>query len=525
MNWSLIGELIRLRYKLMWAKTRSRNGRIALFVIGYLVFLMVMLVLAFGGIGAGIAAIQSGRAQQVTEIVLSALFVNAVFATVIVGFGLSAAFSNTELRRYPLSARERFVARHFLGIVDPFWFFILALELGLAFGLFAWGSFPLWSGIPAALLLTVCSYLVAQSLSVWIDRLLARESGYAIVILLIVLVAMSPGITAAILRGNHAAVAKIFAVLWFTPPFGAAAAMTRGGSEMFLGFAIVIVWLVALLFTLAALERRPLAARKTVRTEGVEWDSRLDRIARVFGPRLAPLIGFWLRFYCRNSRFRVLYFLSLPMAAFLAFSISQPRRGGGSLFVGVFGAMSIVAFLGTARIAVNQYGYAGGALRRFFLFPTDPAASLRAGSYTALLFGAAWIPVAAIVWTIFAPRPLDAGMLLMPALNAVAVLFLFHGFALWTSLYSPKRGNYYKSFGNDLSLAGNVALIGTMLTCILLPQLLHKIAPWVLEPRNWWLSLAADALGLCFYLISLRAATALFPQRREALVAAIEGKS
>ena len=34
MNTALIGELVRLRYKLLWAKTRSRNGRIALFLAG-----------------------------------------------------------------------------------------------------------------------------------------------------------------------------------------------------------------------------------------------------------------------------------------------------------------------------------------------------------------------------------------------------------------------------------------------------------------------------------------------------------
>ena len=525
MNWSLIGQLIRLRYKLMWAKTRSRNGRIAIFFIGYLIFILVMLVLALGGIGAGVVAIQSGRAETVTQIVLSALFLNAILANVIMGFGLSAAFSDTELRRYPLTAPERFVARHFLGIVDPFWFLILALDLGLAVGLFAWGSFSLLTGTAAVVLLTLCSYLFAQALSVWIDRLLANESGYAIVILLIVFVAMAPSITAAVLRGNHAAVSKLLAILRFTPPFGAAAAMTHTGSDMFFGFAIVIVWTVALFAIVAALERRPAAVKKIVRTGGLEWDSRWDTIARIFGPRMGPLVAFWLRFYWRNSRFRVLYFLSLPMAAFFSFSVGQPRRAGGSLFLGVYGAMGIVAFLGTSRICVNQFGYAGGALRRFFLFPTDAAASLRAGSYTALLFGAAWIPVAAIAWTIFAPRPLDGAIVFMPVLNAIAVMFLFHGFGLWTSIYSPKRGNYDKSFGNDLSLAGNIALIGTILGCMLLPQLLRKSAPWVFDSRNWWISLVAAALGICFYLFSLRAVTTIFPRRRETLVAAVEGKS
>ena len=42
MNTTLMGHLIGLRYKLMWAKTRSRNGKIALFFAGYIVLILVV---------------------------------------------------------------------------------------------------------------------------------------------------------------------------------------------------------------------------------------------------------------------------------------------------------------------------------------------------------------------------------------------------------------------------------------------------------------------------------------------------
>ncbi|MBZ5586448.1 MAG: hypothetical protein LAQ30_30530, partial [Acidobacteriia bacterium] len=42
MNFELIGHLIGLRYKLLWAKTRSRNGKIALFMTGYLLLVGVI---------------------------------------------------------------------------------------------------------------------------------------------------------------------------------------------------------------------------------------------------------------------------------------------------------------------------------------------------------------------------------------------------------------------------------------------------------------------------------------------------
>jgi len=181
--------------------------------------------------------------------------------------------------------------------------------------------------------------------------------------------------------------------------------------------------------------------------------------------------------------------------------------------------------MGTSRIAVNQYGYVGDAFRRFFLFPTDPAASLRAGSYAAVLLGAAWIPPAAILWACFAPRPFDIRMIVMPVLNAITALFLFHGIGLWTSLYGPKRGKYDKSIGNDMSLAGNLAVIGTMLLCIFLPRVLYAVAPWTVSPENWWLALAPAILAVLFYIASLRGTTAVFPARREAVLAVVEGRS
>jgi hypothetical protein len=236
---------------------------------------------------------------------------------------------------------------------------------------------------------------------------------------------------------------------------------------------------------------------------------------------MAPLVGHWLRFYLRNNRFRMMYAFSLPLAAFLTYNLGQALHRTGSLFVAAVGALPIVAFLGTSRIAVNQYGYCGGAFRRFFLFPTDPAASLRAGSYAAVLLSAAMIPPAAILWAVFAPRPLDPRMVAMPVIDAVTVLFGFHAVGLWTTLYGPRRGDYDKSLGNDLSLAGNIALIGTMLGCLLVPMALGS----VVSPGNWWLAAPPAALAVAIYAASLRGASAAFPGRRERLLAVLEGKA
>ncbi len=158
MNLRLIEQLIGLRYKLLWAKTRSRNGRIALFLAGYLLLVALLALLTTGGAGAAIYAIRSGKGEQIARAVLGAIYLEALLASNILGYGMTAIFSDLELRRYPLAAGERRLTRHLIGIVDPFWFLFLFLELGLAFGLYGAGAGSFWFGLVAVLLLFVSNY-------------------------------------------------------------------------------------------------------------------------------------------------------------------------------------------------------------------------------------------------------------------------------------------------------------------------------------------------------------------------------
>jgi hypothetical protein len=199
-------------------------------------------------------------------------------------------------------------------------------------------------------------------------------------------------------------------------------------------------------------------------------------------------------------------------------------KGHDNLFVAALGTLPMVTFIGTSRIAVNLYGYMGDAFRRFFLFPTDPAASLRAGSYASVLLGGFALLPAAIAWAIFAPRPLDFRVIVLPVINGFTVLFLFNSAGLWTTLFGPRRGKYDRSLGNDMSLLGNIVVIGSALTCLLTPQMLRRLAPDLVSPDNWWMLLPA-ALAIVVYVASLRAAGALFTGRRERLLAVVEGKA
>lgn len=523
MNWKKIGDLIRLRYQLMWARTRSRNGRIALFITGYLVFAMVAALVGLGGLGAGIVAIRAGKAETVAQVVLAGLFINAVMATVLLGFGMSAVFSEGELLRYPLRGRERFLARHFLGIADPFWVLVLIVELGLVFGMFVLGSYSLLYGTAAALLLFVCGYLAARAVGAGIDGLMATRSGSGIVMLLIVAISILPGTIGPLLRTNPAVAKQILAILRFTPPFAAAAAMTHTSGTALAGLGLIVLWSIALALFLVWIERRPAPRQQAVRAAIAGKADLFDRLGGLFSPELAPLVGQWLRFFARNKRVRMLCLLSMPLAAYLTWNLGRLPRGHGDLFVAALGTLPLVTFVGPSRIAVNLYGYTGGAFRRFFLFPTDPAASLRAGSYASVLLGAFALVIGAIVWAVFAPRPLDVGVIALPVVNGITALFLFHSAGLWTTLYGARRGNYDKTLGNDMSLLGNIVVIGSALICLVGPQILRGTAPGLVSRESWWM-LPAAALAIGVYIMSLRAACSLFTGRRERLLAVLEGK-
>src|SRR5207249_3451761 len=123
-------------------------------------------------------------------------------STNILGFGLNAIFSETELRRYPLSAADRRLSRHLAGILDPFWFPSLALELGLAAGLYVEGAAGFWIATIAVLLFFVSNYLAARVVAVIIDQLIKRKGGGAILLGLIMLLALLPGVAGAFFKKN-----------------------------------------------------------------------------------------------------------------------------------------------------------------------------------------------------------------------------------------------------------------------------------------------------------------------------------
>ena len=523
MNTALIGQLVGLRYKLMWAKTRSRNGRIAIFLVGYLLLVLLISVLASGGFGAAMLAVRTGKAEKIAQGVLTALFLEGVLAANILGFGMSAVFADTELRRYPLTAQDRRMARHLTGILDPFWFLFLALELGLAVGLYVMGAGSFWFGLVAVLLLFIANYLLARVVGLFIDQLMQRKGGAPILLMLIMSLSFLPSMAIPVLKKNPAVVAAVTQRLQYTPSFGAAAAMIHPDMAGVSGLGVIFLWIAGLGAVLTWMEQHP-PRKKVEESVAIAWDSPFDQVGALFGPRMGPLVGHWLRFYGRNPRIRILYLISFPLLGFLTWQVGQ-RMGPYGLLISALGTFPMVTFLGTSRISVNQFGYVGGAFRRYFLLPVDPAATLRAASYAAVTIGGSLLPVALLAWTIFVPYPFDVRMPAMLICSGLTGLFLLNALGIWVTLFNPRKGNYNSNFGNDLSLGGNILLIGGMMVAMFLPRLIHKFQPALVSPESWWMYLPLPALALAFYLATLKSAGPLFVARREKLLAVVEGRA
>jgi hypothetical protein len=527
MDFELIGTLIRLRYKLLWANTRTRNGKIALFFAGYLLLVMVLALLGAGGLGAGQLAIRSGHAAELAGAILSGIFVQGLLASVILGFGMANIFSETELRRFPLRAAERRVTRHFIGIADPFWILFFILDLGIAFGLYLFGAGNFWSGLAAVLLLFVCNYIASRVLALLVQRLTSQKFGPILMLVLVICLGLLPTMLQPVFH-KHPEILEALKRIWqMTPPAAAGVAMTHVDFSALQALGLIALWTAALLALLLGLERMP---QKTavVHDTKVVFEDRMDRLGAIFGPKVGPLVAHWLRFYFRNNRFRTIYPLALPLAAFLMFFFSRQAEGKHSPFGGPFAialaVFGIIGFIGTGQFAVNQFGYVGGGFRRFLLLPTDPAAALRAGSYAFVSLSGALILPAAVLWVLFGPIRSTPQLLAMLVGCSVTSLFLFHGVALWTSILGARRGTFKQALGNDLSLAGNVAVLGGTFAWLFLPGLLIHGEAAAIVQSYWWTTLLLAGVAFAFYLASLRFTTSLFRARREALMAMMEGK-
>jgi hypothetical protein len=511
--------LLGLRYRLLWANVRSRKGKTVLFLVAYFFAILIIALLTMGGFGAAMAAIRLGKAELVARIVLGGFYLFGFFASVILGIGVNEVFSDAALRRYPLSAGARAVARHFTAFLEPLWIFLAAFNLGVAFGFCVFGVASLWVSALAAIVLTITNFLLARvaiGAFGWVMASRFAPLG------MLALVGSSLGLPQ--LARSQGFRSVVVALSSYTPPFAAARAMVGSqGLSSFLGVLLLLGWCAGLTVLLLALDRLPAPSRMIAGARAT-WDSPVDRIAALFGPSMAPVVGKTLCYFVRSPQTRYNYPLALPLVASIVGMRSHGQHGPMGPFLFALGAISLTGMMCTGALPLNIFGFDAAGFRRYLLQPVAPSMILRATSLAGLLPGATLIPVALFLWLVIQPVPTDALMMAMLTSSAVAGWLLFHTLGLWTSLLAPRPIEFNLQFGNKLSLAANVVMMGCFFgTFFLLPTGLYALGANTVM-RYWWVAPLIMFTTIGSYLLSLRTGGLVLAARRERILFLLEGR-
>jgi hypothetical protein len=518
--------LIGLRYRLIWAQARSRSGKLALFGVGALFAVLAAVVLGLGGYGVAAVAIRMHRVEFITRSVFGAVFVLAIVAAATLGLGVSAAFSDATLRRYPLTRRGRFLVRHLAGLLDPLWILVLVLDLGVAAGLAALGVTTWTLAVPVAVLLALSNYTAACVLVDLMDRLARSPTGrLALFALGLALLGVSP-VAPRHGPGGRGAPGTAFPVLWFTPPAAAAAAVagTTPGRSL-VGGLYLAGWFACLLAVLLVLERRPIRSR-TVPEAVATWNDASDRVAALFGPSLGPLLAKMIRYYTRSQHVRWNYPVTLPGLAtvtLMAARASGRTEDPMAVFFALLGGIAALGFCANGALSLNVFGFDGAGFRRYFMLPAPPRLALLAAGLVALAPAASLVPVVILAWLALAPIPTDARMLAMLLSSALAGLFLYQSLGLWASVLAPRPIPFAGRWGNRLSLPAGLVLMTGVCAFLGLPYAGVAFGAGLM--RAWWLLPLAALAGAAVFALTVRAGGAVLNARREQMLAVIESKA
>jgi hypothetical protein len=495
--------------------SRSGIAWLALVTFG---LLLVIMVVAVGGIGAIAGGVSAGRGEEIARIAFGALFLNMLISSTLLGFGLNQVFSDDVLRRFPLTRIERIIVRQMLALLEPLWLIALALYAGCAVGATLLGTAPLWSSLAAAALLVSCNYLLARVILAAAERLLATSLGSFLVVVLVQLLALAPILFERLFGGNAAA--PLGRVLEITPPY-LGAAIIAGHASLPTGV-LLLVWTLASGAALLLLEARPVA-RRAARTGGFSWNSSIASIASWFPRGWEPLVATTLRYYLRSPRVRVSLVVTLPLIAFLVTPGSYDRPDSERLFARILAFSPMAGALVTASLSENVFGFEAFGFRRLLLSPVRAMTILRARTIVPVMIGGLYSGLAALAWLLLGGDndPRKFAMLLA---HALAGLLLFEGFGLWASVIAPKRAAYDEKYSNQLSAQAFIVMLIALGVIMLIPIWLRaRFLRGPLE-QYWWVTLVGLAIALAGYELMLRVGRQLFERRRERIMAIVEGR-
>jgi hypothetical protein len=520
---SRLWTLVRLRYRLIWAQARTSNGRVVLLFALYLIGGSAALLMALGSFGVAVVEADFDRSGLVARWALTIFFINGAYLSVMFGVGTHAAFAEESLRRYPLNARERFIVRQLIGLLDPVWMILTIGVFSLAGG-FAWlGKGSIITGFPAALFFVAASYLATATLLSIISLIMRSRAGAALTGMIVLLfISLGPLAIALLATSNRAEFGRLIdRILRFTPP-GVAAGMMTGDTLLMVFWNTILLsaWVAALALAVSKLERLP----PSVETSGsgrISWDDFYDQIARLFGRAHAPLVSKSLRYHLRCNLIRFSLITS-PMLVLIGKFLIPSRSARGEIIITL--ALFFITSAATgAAMMLNLFGYEGAGIRRYAVLPTQFASALRAGSFASLMSRAAPMLAALALWIALQSAPVDARMFLVIFSIVMISLFLFNALGLWTSVLAPKSASFDAMWNNRLSFGAQVVMFGGVIGPYLIAIALSESLDPVVLLRFWWAPMLLMFSSVGFYLFSLKAIEPALNSRREKLINLIAG--
>jgi hypothetical protein len=172
---------------------------------------------------------------------------------------------------------------------------------------------------------------------------------------------------------------------------------------------------------------------------------------------------------------------------------------------------------------MNLFGFDGHGFRRYFLLPVNAVHVIRTAALVSLIPGVLLVPIGFVAWWALTPDPITARMTLMLLCAGVGGLLAFQAGGLWTTLLAPRAIPFDMTFGNKLSPAANLLFVLVMVVFFGLPLALSALgADAVL--RAWWVAPFFLAAAAAFYVTTLRAGARVLVNRRERMLAVIEGR-
>jgi hypothetical protein len=516
--------LVRLRYRLIWAFARSSNGKIALLFTVYLLLAMLALILSLGGFSMAIVTIEAGGGELVARYVLTGIFIQGFLLSSFFGLAPNQAFTEYALRRYPLNASERFFTRHLLGALDPIWVILFAFSLGLLAGFVSQQPGLTFTGLPGVILFTITSYLATAVLMAIIGIITQHRAGAAILgSFLLLVVSFMPLLLVSLDDQVKFELSQILDLVLQYSPSGAAAAMIAGRSltRILGGAALLLFWCGFFFSFLKWVDQRRRSRQVKAKAE-IEWDSKYDRIGKMFGIKYGPLIGKSLRYHlrCNSIRFGL---VTSPLIIFCG-KLFYPGHSDEQFFIISLGLFFMLNSANGGILLLNLFGFDDAGIRRYPVLPIRFADALRAGSIASLVVRATVFLISLLLWLIVNHhQTITWRMILMLLSVALASLFLYNALGLWTSIYSPRRLNFDAIWNNRLSAAVTI-----LMTCgILIPlfgiMFFARLINPALVPEFWWIALGLLFLSAGFFAFTLWAIEIPANGRREALINIIAG--